>query len=133
MSGSVSDGSRCHTRLNSQGCCVPSYHWCVPGTPSYTNLFPAVSHVLPPSLERGITCPDQPLYCDAYSRSGSAGDPLKWKISQPAKCGPLTSQSLRLPSDVRMNAPLRVPASTRTLLIYFGFLSAFCAASSSPS
>src|SRR3989441_510318 len=28
-SGSVSDGSRCQTRLNSQGCCVPSYHWCV--------------------------------------------------------------------------------------------------------
>ena len=32
--GSVSDGSRCQTRLNSQGCGVPSYHWCVPGTPS---------------------------------------------------------------------------------------------------
>src|SRR5262249_28999390 len=28
-SGSVSDGSTCQTRLNSQGCCVPSYHWCV--------------------------------------------------------------------------------------------------------
>src|SRR5580704_3990841 len=27
--GSVSDGSRCQTRLNSQGCCVPSYHWWV--------------------------------------------------------------------------------------------------------
>src|SRR5205085_116773 len=27
--GSFSDGSKCHTRLNSQGCCVPSYHWCV--------------------------------------------------------------------------------------------------------
>src|SRR5580692_8046120 len=26
VSGSVSEGSRCHTRLNSQGCCVPSYH-----------------------------------------------------------------------------------------------------------
>src|SRR2546430_7955573 len=29
VSGSVRDGSRCQTRLNSQGCCVPSYHWCV--------------------------------------------------------------------------------------------------------
>src|SRR5437763_10512694 len=29
VSGSVSEGSRCQTRLNSQGCCVPSYHWCV--------------------------------------------------------------------------------------------------------
>ena len=29
-----SDGSRCQTRLNSQGCGVPSYHWCVPGSPS---------------------------------------------------------------------------------------------------
>src|SRR5580704_16323938 len=24
--GSLSDGSICHTRLNSHGCCVPSYH-----------------------------------------------------------------------------------------------------------
>src|SRR5581483_4799664 len=32
--GSLSDGSRCQTRLNSQGCCVPSYHMCVPGLPS---------------------------------------------------------------------------------------------------
>src|SRR6202007_3383442 len=49
--GSVSDGSRCHTRLNSQGCCVPSYHRWVPGLPSYSNLLPTVSHVLPPSLQ----------------------------------------------------------------------------------
>src|SRR5208282_1190386 len=76
-SGSVSDGSRCHTRLNSQGCCVPSYHWCVPGTPSYTNLFPTGSQVLPPSFERWISCPNHPLDCDAYSRFGSAGDPLR--------------------------------------------------------
>src|SRR5579863_6923430 len=40
---SVSDGSTCHTRLNSQGFCEPSYHWCVvSGLPvasdeSYTN------------------------------------------------------------------------------------------------
>src|SRR5437588_8493313 len=73
VSGSVSDGSRCHTRLNSHGCCVPSYHWCVvSGLPvsadvSYANLLlggggmppglgigspPGISHVLPPSLER---------------------------------------------------------------------------------
>src|ERR1700681_3720441 len=45
-----------------------------------------------------------------------------WKISQPAKCGPLTSHFSRLPSDVRTNAPLRVPARTRTLLIYFSLL-----------
>src|SRR5206468_5619379 len=44
VSGSVRDGSRCHTRLNSQGCWVPSYHWCVvrglpvSGEASYTNL-----------------------------------------------------------------------------------------------
>ena len=50
-------------------------------------------------------------------RLGSAADPLRWYISQPAKCGPLTSQVWRLPSDVRTNAPLRVPTSTRTLLI----------------
>src|ERR1700680_2338298 len=117
MSGSVSDGSRCQTRLNSQGCGVPSYHWCVPGTPSYTNLFPTASHVLPPSFERWMTCPNQPLDCDAYGRLGSPGDPLTWYISQPPKWGPLTSQRSRLPSAVRTNAPFRVPTRTRTLLM----------------
>src|SRR6266436_8142054 len=50
-------------------------------------------------------------------RLGSTGEPLMWYISQPAKCGPLTSHFSRLPSDVRMNAPLRVPTRTRTPLI----------------
>src|SRR6266702_2843634 len=58
-------------------------------------------------------------------RLGSADDPLMWYISQPAKCGPLTSHFSRLPSDVSMNAPLRVPTSTRTLLIYSPFQSQF--------
>src|SRR6185295_19242896 len=61
VSGSVSEGSRCQTRLNSHGCGVPSYHLCVPGTPSYANLLPTGSQVLPPSFERCITCPNQPL------------------------------------------------------------------------
>ena len=64
-SGSSAAGSRCQTRANSQGCAVPSYHWCVPGTPSYTNLLPPGAHVLPPSFERWITCPNQLLDCDA--------------------------------------------------------------------
>src|ERR1039458_264041 len=64
-----------------------------------------------------MTCPNQPLVCEAYSRFGSTGDPLMWYSSQPAKCGPLTSQLSRLPSDSRMNAPLRVPAKTLTFLI----------------
>src|ERR1700734_3326255 len=76
VSGSVSEGSRCQTRLNSQGWGVPSYHWWVPGTPSYTNLLPTGSQVLPPSEERWINCPNQPVDCDAYNRSGSAGDPF---------------------------------------------------------
>src|SRR6478736_3746718 len=59
VSGSFTDGSRCQTRVNSQGCSVPSYHWWVPGTPSYANLLPTVSQVLPPSLDRCITCPNQ--------------------------------------------------------------------------
>ena len=54
--------------------------------------------------------------------SGSAGDPLSGKISQPAKCGPLTSHFSRLPSEVRMNAPLRVPTRTRTLLMLFSLI-----------
>src|SRR6185369_295023 len=78
VSGSVSDGSRCQTRLNSQGCWVPSYHWWVPGTPSYTNLLPTASHVLPPSSERWTTCPCQPVDCEAYSRSGLTGEPFMW-------------------------------------------------------
>src|SRR5258705_13549661 len=73
VSGSAREGSRCQTRLNSQGCCVPSYHWCVVsglpvcGVTSYTNLLlsplgispgcgvtspPGASHVLPPSRDR---------------------------------------------------------------------------------
>ncbi len=89
MSGSVNDGSKCQTRLNSHGCCVPSYHWCVvSGLPlgpdaSYTNLLlspfgmpsgvvvgspagvPGWNQFLPPSSERWITCPNQPLDCEA--------------------------------------------------------------------
>src|SRR6516165_1709271 len=34
VSGSDADGSRCQIRLNSQGRCVPSYHRCVPGSPT---------------------------------------------------------------------------------------------------
>src|SRR5215469_12234741 len=49
VSGSLSDGSKCQTRLNSQGWGVPSYHWCVPGTPSYRKLLPAGAQVFPPS------------------------------------------------------------------------------------
>src|SRR5450631_3904223 len=75
-SGLVSDGSRCHTRLNSHGCGVPSYHWCVPGTPAYANLFPTAFHVFPPSSERCTTCPDQLLDCEAYNRFGSTVEPF---------------------------------------------------------
>src|SRR6266568_5085813 len=50
-------------------------------------------------------------------RFGSAGEPLRWYISQPAKCVPLTSQFWRLPSAVRMNAPFFVPTSNRILLM----------------
>src|SRR5205807_1291807 len=39
------------------------------------------------------------------------------------KWGPLTSQRSRLPSDVRTNAPFRVPTRTRTPLIPCSFLS----------
>src|SRR5687768_4120802 len=78
---------------------------------------PGWYQVLPPSSERWMICPNQLLVCDAYSRFGSAGDPLRWYISHPPKCGPLTSHCLRVPSDVRTNAPLRVPTSNRTVLI----------------
>src|ERR1041384_4232003 len=82
---------------------------------------PGVSQVLPPSLERWMTCPIQPLVGDAKIRFGSAGDPFMWYTSQPVKWGPLMSHFDRLPSAVMMNAPLRVPTSTRTLLILRSF------------
>src|SRR4029077_20917871 len=65
VSGSVREGSRCQTRLNSHGCGEPSYQVCVPGVPSYTNWLPPASQVLPPSFERCITWPNQPLDWDA--------------------------------------------------------------------
>ena len=40
-----------------------------------------------------------------------------WKTSHPSKNGPSTFQSCRIPSEVRMNAPYRVPTSTRTELM----------------
>src|SRR5437773_12075926 len=82
---------------------------------------PGVSHVLPPSHERWMTWPNHPLDCDAYRRFGSAGDPLMWEISQPAKCGPPTFQRPRLASAGRMNAPLPVPTTTRTPLMARSF------------
>src|SRR4030095_15477455 len=78
---------------------------------------PTVSHVFPPSLERCMIWPNQPEDWAAKMRFGSAAKAFMWKISQPPKCGPLTSQRSRLPSAVRMKAPLRVPTSTRTPLI----------------
>src|SRR5437763_10088667 len=92
VSGSVSDGSRCQTRLNSQGRCVPSYHWCVvSGLPdladvSYTNLLlsplgvpsgvvvgspggvPGWWRVLALFFERCVIIPDQRIGCVRYSR-----------------------------------------------------------------
>ena len=67
-------------RLNSHGCGVPSYQRCLPTSPSYTNLLlsplgmpcgvmvgplPGVFQVLPPSSERWMIWPNQPLVCDA--------------------------------------------------------------------
>src|SRR3990172_837127 len=64
-----------------------------------------------------MICPNQPLVCDAYTRFGSTGEPFRWYISQPPKWGPLMSHRARFPSDVRTNAPLRVPTRTRIPLI----------------
>src|SRR5690554_1393476 len=54
-------------------------------------------------------------------RLGSTAEPFMWKISQPPKCGPLTSHSWRLPSEVRINPPLRVPTKTLTPLMIHSF------------
>jgi hypothetical protein len=51
--------------LNSHGCGEPSYHWCVPGTPSYGKLVADRLPGLPAVVERSTTCPNQPLVCDA--------------------------------------------------------------------
>src|SRR3972149_31416 len=83
---------------------------------------PGWCHFLPPSSERWMICPNQPLDCEAYSRFGSTGEPFRWYISQPAKWGPLMFHPSRFASDVRTNAPLRVPTSTRTPLMPYSFL-----------
>src|SRR5437660_9870069 len=67
FSGSLREGSRCHTRLNSHGCGEPSYHLCVPVAPSERSWLPAASHALPPSSARWSTWPNQPLDCRASS------------------------------------------------------------------
>src|SRR5581483_3534345 len=56
-------------------------------------------------------------------RFGSTAEPLRWYSSQPLKNGPATSHFWRLPSAVRMNAPLRVPTRTLTWLIATSLLS----------
>src|SRR6266850_2514021 len=43
-----------------------------------------------------MICPNQPLHCDAYRRFGSAGEPLRWYNSQPAKWEPLIDGIQRL-------------------------------------
>src|SRR5262245_28739789 len=48
-------------------------------------------------------------------------------MSHPPKRGPLTSHFFRLPSEVKIKAPLRVPTRTRTLLIGFLLEWFFCA------
>src|SRR5688500_15117114 len=65
VSGSVSDGSKCQIRLNSQGCGVASYHRCVPVAPSYANLLSITVQVFPPSSERWMIWPCHPEDCDA--------------------------------------------------------------------
>src|ERR1051325_2370813 len=92
-----------------------------PGPIKSSGFVPGGCQVLPPSSERWMICPNQPLVWDAKMRFGSAGEPLRWYISQPAKCGPLTSQFWRLPSAVRMNAPFFVPTRTLIVLIFSSF------------
>src|SRR5438552_15003324 len=64
-----------------------------------------------------MTWPNQPVLAEAQIRFGSAGDPFRWYTSQPPKCGPVIDHFSRLPSEVSTNAPLRVPASTRTCVM----------------
>jgi hypothetical protein len=64
VSGSVSDGSKCQTRLNSHGCGVPSYH-CACRHPFVRKIVAGRFPVLPPSFERCTTWPNQLLDCEA--------------------------------------------------------------------
>ena len=51
----------------------------VPSTdPEAKRPAPSPRQPAPPSSERWMTWPNQPLDCDAYSRPGSAGDPFTW-------------------------------------------------------
>ena len=113
-SGSCGEGSRCHTRLNSHGCCVPSYQRWVPGSPAYRKSLPTGVQVAPPSSERWTTWPCQSVHDVAQSRSGSAGEPWTCMTVHPPKNGPATRQSRRAPSALSVNAPFLVPISRRT-------------------
>ncbi len=119
--GSSSDGSRCQTRLNSHGCgraVVPlmgARHAVVDELvadrlPGLAAVVGALDHLTEPAARlRGV---------EAVRVDGRALE----VVDLPApKCGPLTSQRSRLPSDVRTNAPLRVPTSNRTPLIPCSF------------
>ena len=54
---------------------------------------------------------------------GRRATPSGGRPPSPRSAGPLTSHRSRWPSEVRTNAPLRVPASTRTPLIAASFVS----------
>ena len=50
--------------------------WWVPASPSYLYSLLVGCQVWPPSSERCVTWPNQPPACEAYSRLGSAAEPL---------------------------------------------------------
>ena len=57
--------------------------WTLPGTPSGVVVgspagVPGWCQDLPPSSERWMICPNQPLDCDTKIRFGSTGDPFMW-------------------------------------------------------
>src|SRR5260370_9693154 len=71
---------------------------------------PGVSHVLPPSQERWITWPNQPLDCDAYTRFGSAGGTLSRFSSPPPKKGAPPFPVAPVSRCLQKKPPPRVPA-----------------------
>ncbi len=126
-SGSLNDGSRCQTRLNSHGCCVPSYHMCVSRARHRKRTCcsrpwacrRAWSSVRPPPARLGPGLPAIIRALDDLPKPGArlrSVDPVRIHrrtlevINFPAgKMRPVDLPLSRLPSDVRTNAPFRVP------------------------
>ena len=125
VSASVSEGSRCHTRLNSHGCGVPSYHWCVPARRRTQTCSPPA----PTSCRRHSTAasPAQTSHRTATHKSDPDSPAIPSCDKSPtrqsaARSRPTSPASRPTSKQTRLSA---CPTRTRTLLIPSPFFNCF--------